>query len=341
MDEFVCVRMIQMNGVDLAQFQFDFDMTFSVFFMNADGAIYGRYGTRAATPKGADELVSLDGFREATEAALALHHGYPANANSLTPKKGPPPKFAKPELYPKLQKFTSIVDFQGKATGSCIHCHLIHQAKRELIRNSNLPMPDDVMYKFPMPQTVGIHLDSKKRATVSKVDSGTAADAAKLKPGDEIVSAGGQPLISVADFQWVLHHLPDAGGDVPLKVQRAGQSGDLTLKLSPGWRKKAAFNWRTSTWEMRRMALGGLVLKPKTSGDGLVVDYVGWWGAHNAAKKAGALEKDEIVEFGGVKNPKTEEEIIDHVLKTTKKGDTVSFKVRRNGREIDMSFRSQ
>ena len=52
MNEFVCLRMIQMNGVDLAQF--DYDMSFAVFFMNPDGTIYGRYGTRNARPDEAD-----------------------------------------------------------------------------------------------------------------------------------------------------------------------------------------------------------------------------------------------------------------------------------------------
>ena len=341
MDEFVCLRMIQVNGVDLAQFQFDYDMTFAVFFMNADGTIYGRFGSRNTTPDGAGELVTIEALRAAMEAALALHKRYPANADALKAKIGPAPKFRRAEQFPKLRKYTATVDYRGRANGTCIHCHLIHQAERELVRDANRPFPDQLLYKYPMPQAVGLELDPGRRATVRRVDPGSPAAVAKLKAGDEILGAAGQPLISVADFQWVLHHLPDAGGDVPLKVRRAGAAGDLTLKLDAGWRKKAAFNWRTSTWDMRRMALGGLVLKPKRSGDGLYVDYVGWWGAHNAAKKAGVLKNDEIVEFAGIANPKTEEELIDHVLKTTKKGDRVSLKVRRGGREIGMSFQTQ
>jgi hypothetical protein len=44
MEQFVCVRMIQANGMDLSWFQFDYDQTFAVFFMNADKTIYGRFG---------------------------------------------------------------------------------------------------------------------------------------------------------------------------------------------------------------------------------------------------------------------------------------------------------
>jgi len=47
MDKFVCVRLVQANAMDLALFQFDYDLTFVVFFMNADKTIYGRYGSRS------------------------------------------------------------------------------------------------------------------------------------------------------------------------------------------------------------------------------------------------------------------------------------------------------
>lgn len=342
MDEFVCLRMVQVNGVDMSAFQFDYDMTFAVFFMNADGAIYGRFGSRNKTPEeGADDLVTIEALREAMEASLALHKGYPGNADSLKAKIGPAPRFARPEQYPKLQNYSANVDFQGRANGTCIHCHRIHQAQRELARDANQPFPDKLLYKFPMPETTGFQLDPKKRATVLQVEPNSSAAAANLRPGDEILDAAGQPLISVADFQWILHHLPDSGGEIPLKVRRAGQTGELTMALGDGWKKKGEFSWRTSTWDMRRMALGGLVLKPKQSGDGLYVHYVGWHGAHNAAKNAGVREKDEILEFGGIKNPQTEEEIISHILNTTKKGDNISLKVKRGGREIDMSFRTQ
>ena len=36
MDEFICVRIPMANAMDLAQFQFDYDLSFTAFFMNAD-----------------------------------------------------------------------------------------------------------------------------------------------------------------------------------------------------------------------------------------------------------------------------------------------------------------
>jgi len=52
MDQFVCVRLVQANGLDLELFQFDYDLTFSIFFMNGDKTIYGRYGTRSSQKGG-------------------------------------------------------------------------------------------------------------------------------------------------------------------------------------------------------------------------------------------------------------------------------------------------
>src|SRR5207244_1520533 len=45
LDQFVCVREMNANALDLALFQFDYDLSFSTLFFNADGTIYGRYGS--------------------------------------------------------------------------------------------------------------------------------------------------------------------------------------------------------------------------------------------------------------------------------------------------------
>ena len=69
---FVCVRLVQANTMDLALFQFDYDLTFAAFFMNADRTLYGRFGSRS-DQKEADRDISIEGFREALNAALELH----------------------------------------------------------------------------------------------------------------------------------------------------------------------------------------------------------------------------------------------------------------------------
>lgn len=39
LDKFVCVRIVQTNGMDLSLFQFDYDQSWAAFFMNADTTV--------------------------------------------------------------------------------------------------------------------------------------------------------------------------------------------------------------------------------------------------------------------------------------------------------------
>lgn len=342
MDEFVCLRMIQMNGVDLAQFQFDFDMSFAVFFMNPDGAIYGRYGTRADRPDEADRFVSLEGLAASMEAALALHRNYPGNADVLQGKKGPKPEYARAELYPQLTKYTPKINYENEVAKSCIHCHQIHNAERQELRDAGKSIPDVVLYPYPIPDVVGIRFDPDTRATVAEVAPNSPADLIDLQPGDQMLKANEQPLVSMADFQWVLHHASPGGATIPIKLWRQGKVATLDLVLEDGWRKKTDFTWRVSTWDLRRMVLGGMVLEPdKSAPTGLAVKGAGKYGEHGVARRAGVREGDVILEIAGIHEPSTEAQVIAHLLSTTKKGDSVAVSIRRNGKEMSFTFNAQ
>ena len=56
MEKFVCVRIIQGWGMDLSLFQFDYELTWAVFLLNADKTIYGRYGYGMSTEAAATIL---------------------------------------------------------------------------------------------------------------------------------------------------------------------------------------------------------------------------------------------------------------------------------------------
>ena len=45
-EQFVCVRITQMNGVNLRRFDFDYDVTWNGFFLDEDLNVYSRYGGR-------------------------------------------------------------------------------------------------------------------------------------------------------------------------------------------------------------------------------------------------------------------------------------------------------
>ncbi len=72
LEKFVRVRLISTNGLDLSLFQFDTDQSFAVFLLNADGTIYGRFGTRSDRTEWVHD-VSLEGLGQALEGALELH----------------------------------------------------------------------------------------------------------------------------------------------------------------------------------------------------------------------------------------------------------------------------
>ncbi len=352
LDRFVRVRIVTANGLDLSLFQFDTDISFAAFFLNADRTLYGRFGTRSDR-KEADKDITMEGFRAALAGALELHKGYPKNKTELAGKQPLPVKFKTPEQYPSLSaKYTSSLNYTtGKVAASCIHCHQIGEAQRKVFRAEGQVLSDDALHIWPMPDAVGISLDPKTRAKVAGIAAGSAADRAGLKAGDELLRLAGQPLLSIADAQWVLHHAknPDR---LAAEVRRDGQKQELTLELENDWRRRADFSWRVSTWELRRMVTGGLVLKELDDADrksasldgstlALRVDHVGQYSEHAAGKKAGFQKNDVIVSFDGLSARQTEGDVLRQLLQNRKPGQRVPVTVLRAGNKVKLELPMQ
>jgi hypothetical protein len=66
----------------------------------------------------------------------------------------------------------------------------------------------------------------------------------------------GQPMLSTADVQWVLQNAGEAA-TLPAQVLRGKKKLTLTLHLNNDWRRHTDISWRTTTWDLRRMAAGG------------------------------------------------------------------------------------
>src|SRR5262249_53649301 len=131
-------------------------------------------------------------------------------------------------------------------------------------RRKGGPLPEEVLFPYPHPKSVGLVLDPKEKATVKEVltaRKATPAELAGFKPGDAIQTLNGQPMVAMADVQWVLHRVPGGGGVVKAEVLRDGKPVSLTLTLEKGWRHADDISWRSSTWGLRRMATGGLLLE--------------------------------------------------------------------------------
>jgi serine protease Do len=333
LDQFVCVRIIQGNGLDLSIFQFDYDLTFSAFFLNADGTVYGRFGTRSDHEEAARDI-SLAGFKAALERTLEWHRKYPANKSQFAGKKGPAPTVARPEEYPAYQgKFTSSTD-PKRPVQSCIHCHMIGEGERAVYFDRNATLPEQLLSPYPLPQVIGLEMDPNKCSTVARVLPGSLAEVSGFRPGDAMTRLNGQPLLSTADIQWILHQAKD-GDTLRAEVQRGTEGKELRLVLSPGWRKTSDIAWRVSTWELRRKVLGGMVLKSRNAGgkEELYVNYLGQYGEHATAQKQGFKKEDVLLKIGEMKAPEKESTAIEQILTGYKKGEIVPVLIRRDSGE--------
>lgn len=352
LNEFVCVRVVGTNGLDLETFQFDTDQSFAVFLLNADGTIYGRFGTRSHRTEWVGD-VSLTGMGKALSAALELHADYPSHKAALAGKRGPRPRIASPEQYESLKdKYGPALNYEGNVVQSCIHCHQIGDAEREHYRSLGGPIPETVLFPFPHPKTIGLTLDPKEKATVLAVEDGSAAAVAGIVAGDEILNLNGQPLISIADVQWVLHRTPPEGGDVPATLLRNGVEVGATLKLVSGWRRADDISWRSSAWGLRRMVTGGLLLKAMSDDErvaaripsdsmALQVEHVGQYDAHAAAKRAGFEKGDVIVSYDGRTDLMRESDLLAYGAMQTRPGETVKVRLLRGGQAMTLDLPMQ
>lgn len=341
LDQYVRVRVVSTNGLDLSTFQFDTDQSFAVFLLNPDGTVYGRFGTRSHRTNWVGD-VSVEGLAKALEAGLELHRGYPANKASLAGKRGPAPAFPTPEAFPSLKgKYGPTLAAAGKVVPSCIHCHQIGDAARDLARAAGRPMPEELLTPYPHPKSLGLVLDPKEKATVKAVEPGSPAAAAGFRAGDILRTLDGQPLVSIADVQWVLHRAAPAGAVLRVNLTRAGKPAELTWRLAAGWRERDDPSWRVSAWGFRRMATGGLLLEPTADGKALRVGHVGEYGEHAAAKRAGFRKDDVVVSFDGKTGLRREADMFRHALTARKPGEAVPVKVVRDGQTLDLSLPMQ
>jgi hypothetical protein len=347
MDDFVCVRIVQANSMDMELFQFDYDQSFHAFLMNADKTIYGRFGTRSEHHDEFQDM-TMEGFAEALEGALAMHKEAAKHKEKLAGKHGPPPPVKRPEEFPTLTRYTSKLDYEGNVVQSCMHCHQVRDAERATYRDSGKPLPDKVLYPYPLPHSIGLLMDPKHKATVKDVAQNSPAKQAGFQAGDEIVELNGQPLLSIADIQWVLHNAGDTAM-FPAKVNRGGKSQDLMLTLPAGWRKQSDISWRPTTWELRGWGTGGLVLEElpeearqeaKLAEDALAlrVKYVGQYNKHAAGKNAGFRKDDVIVAVDGKKNRMTESTFLDYTLNNKRRGEKAAVTVLRDGKEVKLQL---
>lgn len=342
---FVRVRIVSTNGLDLSLFQFDTDQSFSVFVFNSDRTLYGRYGTRSDRTKWEDD-VSIDGLAKALEASLRIHREYPKNRESLLGKQANKPVFATPDKIPTFrEKFKEKLEYDGNVVQNCIHCHMIGEGMREHYLASTGKIPDEVLYPYPHPKSIGLILDPAQCATVKETISGSIAERSGLKAGDQLIALNGQPLVSMADIQWVLHGIPMAGGEVTAAIRRGNESIETKIALPQNWRKADQIEWRVSSWQLRQVGLGGMFLKPASTSEreragvspgemAFLVEHVGAYSPHDRAKNAGVRKGDILISVDGRRDFAREGDLLEYAVNEIPGGGTITYELIRGDEKV-------
>ncbi|MCI0463165.1 MAG: PDZ domain-containing protein [Gemmataceae bacterium] len=336
--QFICVRIVKTNGMDLKLFQFDYDQSWTAVFMNADKVLYGRYGTRASSGPRSDTYLSLPSFRKAMERALEVHKGYPGNKEQLAGKIGKEAEYPLPERIPGLEE-------RGKeptTRKTCIHCHMVREyALRARWQGKRLSPAD--LWVFPLPDNIGLTMDLDDGLLVKSVAPGSLAARGGLAAGDELVTLNGQPLLSLADIQWVLHTSPSEG-KLAVTLQRDGKKLDRTIALSGKW-KESDLAWRASSWYGLRY---GVKIEPLPAAekrkrglgdDALALVVKGLFGKGGPqVQKAGLRVGDVIVAIDGKMAPMTESQFLAYLRLAHGPEDRLRLTILRGDRRQELTI---
>ncbi len=244
------MRITETSGVDLGAFPFDRGLTLAFVFLNADGTIYGRFGSRSS--KDGMRHVSFKGFKESLRGALELHKDYPANRKSLAGKSGRKPKWGTQDRLPVKPRLSH---------GGCAHCHNVGDAEVLSLRNMGEPVLDRHLWPYPVPDLFGLKVNIDDQRTIQAVTPGSRSEKVGFREGDKILSVQGQPILSIADIQWVLHNA-QARGRVHFELSRGDRMVQVALPLEHGWRRASDASWRVS-WDLQG-TLAGFICEPLT-----------------------------------------------------------------------------
>ncbi len=340
-EQFVSIRQVEMKGVDLSQFEFDYDLNWAAMFINADGTVYARYGTQSA--EGPDAYNSIEGLAATMRRVLELHKNYPENKAELKGKRGGSKPYKTALEMPGLENKEKR---RGPTTrANCIHCHNIHDAQN-LHAQETGQFTRDMLWRYPLPENVGLLIDADHGRKVKKVEPGSPADRAGIQVGEEITHINGQVITSIADMQWALNPLPNTDTEVKLT---ASETGEHTLKLAKGW-KVTDISWRGSIWSVqpRLRVWTPKLTEAERKERGLPAEQsallVKWINvgtpAGRSARDAGLKEGDVIVGLDGKPlGDWTPAQFNVHIKLNYEVGDTLPLTIRRGNQTRKVNFK--
>ncbi|MHC4449616.1 MAG: PDZ domain-containing protein [Planctomycetota bacterium] len=338
LDQFVLVRLVQMGGVDRAVFQFDPFLSWSLFFMNGDKTIYGRFGRAhpqtKRNKKDSNPNHSVAGLKAAMKRALEVHAGYtkdPATwSKRLAGKTGPRPRWRFTEKTPAARKYKRLkrIDPAGDGKG-CVHCHEVQRTLIDSYIMKRIPIPDRMLWMYPRPEVLGLSFDTRHVARVTR--SSSLAAAAGIKVGDDLRSMQGQPLLSIADIQWILHNYPDEGGKLTV-------NGGKTIDLPAGWRRKEDWVWRYRVAGYSSWMWAGVSFEDRPDGVLVAARAPQWFKRANPEPKRKLQRGDLIVAVDG-KTGMDRSALLAYLMREKKLGSKVRLELRRRGEKQIVEFR--
>ena len=325
--DFILLRLTYLRPVNIALFTYDYDQTWTAFFLDADLRIYCRYGCRDASS--ADSHNSPEGLLHTMDQVLAIH-------KEESGKALPPPKLPKPVVPTDLPELTDL-----RYNGSCVRCHMVHETQYHRQRKAGTFTPRS-LWLYPLPDNVGIKLDAKLGNIVREIKPDSFAAKAGMQAGDRIRSANGSRVVTVADLQFVLNGL-EAKSQLTLQAERDGKPVTAMLELDGDWRRTDP-TWRKSvrlmTWRQAPFTrfLTALPNAEKTK-LGIPAENFAFRLARDSAEaqKVGLRKDDVVVAFNGKRKVSYRNPAMYFYLEH-QSGEKMEVTYLRDGKEQKMSL---
>ena len=208
-------------------------------------------------------------------------------------------------------------------------------------REKGKPIPENVLFSWPMPNAPGLRMNPKERATVEKVWENSPAAAAGFRAEDEIIAFEGQPILSTADIQWALQNAGE-NDSLTAQVKRGEQTISLTLELKQGWRRFHDISWRRTTEILRSRILGGIEYRDvpvdQRQLEGLPKISVALRAARGVSRSSGTIRRDDIVvAVDGDSSYKSEGDLLAYFAQEKKAGDSAKLTLLRGDERIEVS----
>ena len=322
-----------MNGINLDLFQFEYDLTWMSFFMDARDRFYTRYGGRGDGH--AESYLSKESLARVMQQVLLLHktrQSLPLNRfAALSP-------FGTPEAIPPMKKMLA------PRKEKCIHCHDVKNAQLRHLQGQG-KFQKNLVFSYPDPERVGIQLEAARQDVVARVIPGSPAARADLRREDRILKVAGQRVLTMGDFSQLLEGIP-ARTDLQMQLNRKGAIIETTLRLSGNWKTEGDPWWRSSTeiagpnagfWAVELTASQKRSAGMQPDALGLKVTFL--VPRHPTPRQSDVRLGDVLVQLDGKREKMNTRQMHAYLQMNHNYGDRVPIKVLRKGKEKSLVLR--